>query len=112
VTRARFAVGDRVYFPANGRASVDDTGAVVWLAGTIGVMVRWDNGEHDCPEDAPDGQPAEWFRPDDLLPVPTHAGYPHLPGRLPGCPACESGPCRCDPATDAPCVSDFCELAA
>jgi hypothetical protein len=37
-----------------------------------------------------------------------HANYPHRPGRLYDCAACELGPCTCDPATDAPCVSVHC----
>jgi hypothetical protein len=41
-------------------------------------------------------------------PPTEHANYPHLPGRLYDCAACELGPCVCDPATDAPCVSDHC----
>jgi hypothetical protein len=41
----------------------------------------------------------------------THADYPHLPGRLYDCDACEFGPCECDPETDAPCVSVHCVQA-
>lgn len=37
-----------------------------------------------------------------------HVDYPHLPGRLHDCFACEAGPCVCDPETDAPCVSEDC----
>ena len=37
-----------------------------------------------------------------------HADYPHLSGRLTDCDACYYGPCVCDPATDAPCVSVDC----
>lgn len=36
-----------------------------------------------------------------------HADYPHEPGRLYDCPACESGPCACTD-DDAPCVSVNC----
>jgi len=36
-----------------------------------------------------------------------HVDYPHEPGRLVECPACEFGPCQCDPTT-APCVSREC----
>ena len=38
---------------------------------------------------------------------PAHVDYPHLPGWLYDCEACESGPCTCD-ATTAPCVSRHC----
>lgn len=41
----------------------------------------------------------------------THVDYPHEPGRLYDCPACEEGPCACDPETDAPCVSAQCVQA-
>lgn len=37
-----------------------------------------------------------------------HVDYPHHFGRLYDCPACENGPCYCDPTTDAPCVSIDC----
>lgn len=40
--------------------------------------------------------------------TPQHVDYPHENGRLPDCLACELGPCECDPATDAPCVSLDC----
>ena len=36
-----------------------------------------------------------------------HVDYPHFPGRLYDCDACEYGPCECGPA-DAPCVSVYC----
>jgi hypothetical protein len=36
-----------------------------------------------------------------------HADYPHEPGRLWGCEACEEGPCTCGP-NDAPCISVEC----
>lgn len=42
---------------------------------------------------------------------PEHADYPHEPGRLDGCEACETGPCECNPETDAPCVSGECVQA-
>lgn len=35
----------------------------------------------------------------ELIPVP-HVDYPHWPGRLPGCPACEAR-CHCGPAVAA-----------
>jgi hypothetical protein len=35
-----------------------------------------------------------------------HANYPHEPGALYDCLACENGPCVCD--GDAGCVSDEC----
>jgi hypothetical protein len=38
-----------------------------------------------------------------------HADYPHFPGRLYDCAACELGPCEYDPTTDAPCVSIDCK---
>jgi hypothetical protein len=40
-----------------------------------------------------------------------HANYPHHPGYLPSCVACEHGPCVCssDPEHLAPCVSSTCE---
>lgn len=37
-----------------------------------------------------------------------HVDYPHLPGRLFDCEACEAGPCVCNVATDATCVSRQC----
>uniref|UniRef100_UPI003F496327 hypothetical protein n=1 Tax=Amycolatopsis sp. CA-096443 TaxID=3239919 RepID=UPI003F496327 len=40
---------------------------------------------------------------------PKHSDYPHEPGRLPGCFACQYGPCLCDPETDAPCASEYCQ---
>lgn len=39
-----------------------------------------------------------------------HVDYPHQPGRLYDCPACELGDCECDPG-DAPCVSIHCVQA-
>lgn len=36
-----------------------------------------------------------------------HVDYPHEPGRLHDCYACESGPCVCT-VESAPCVSDEC----
>ena len=36
-----------------------------------------------------------------------HVDYPHDPGRLYDCAACEQGPCTCTD-TDAPCVSAYC----
>lgn len=33
-----------------------------------------------------------------------HANYPHHPGYLMGCDACEFGPCQCEPGS-AQCVS-------
>lgn len=36
-----------------------------------------------------------------------HVNYPHQPGRLISCEACEFGPCQCDPTT-APCTSQEC----
>ena len=42
-----------------------------------------------------------------LLP---HVSYPHQPGYLFDCDACESGPCVCDGDNSlAPCVSARCE---
>lgn len=40
-----------------------------------------------------------------------HADYPHNPGRLYDCEACEQGECVCNPETDAPCVSVNCVQA-
>lgn len=40
--------------------------------------------------------------------VPAHVDYPHEPGRLLDCCACEHGPCVCDPQQHAPCVSIHC----
>jgi len=40
-----------------------------------------------------------------------HVDYPHHPGQLFDCPACESGDCVCVPATDAGCVSDACIMS-
>lgn len=37
-----------------------------------------------------------------------HIEYPHQHGRSWDCAACTTGPCVCNPETDAPCVSDFC----
>lgn len=108
---APFTIGDRVWFPANGTDAVDDQGTVLGLSDSA-VYVRWDNGTHDQPENAPDGGEWEPFRASDLARVPVHVNYPHHPGWLSGCFACESGPCRCDPATDAPCESDYCQQAS
>lgn len=41
-----------------------------------------------------------------------HVDYPHCPGQLYMCFACEAGECVCDPATDAGCVSDECLITA
>ena len=40
-----------------------------------------------------------------------HVDYPHEPGRLSDCAACEDGPCVCNPDTDAACVSRECVQA-
>lgn len=38
-----------------------------------------------------------------------HVNYPHDPGYLWDCPACELGPCRCEGHLElAPCVSRNC----
>jgi hypothetical protein len=58
------------------------------------------------PDDSRDGF---WTGVGQLTLVARHADYPHEHGRLIGCPACEVGPCQCDPETEAPCVSTVCQ---
>lgn len=60
------AIGTRVFFTQNGDPS--DKGTVVGHDGRIGVWVRWDNGDYDIPETAPDGDTAELFAYRDLSP--------------------------------------------
>lgn len=52
-------VGTRVWFVDN--ADPGDLGTVVAHDGTAGVWVRWDRGDYDIPETAPDGETAELF---------------------------------------------------
>lgn len=89
---------------------------VSWSA-AYGAVVMSDLEDEAC------GYPAEiWVRTEftylgvrtsayAFIPVPgqgpdgpQHADYPHEPGRLPGCPACEAR-CHCTPGT-AECVYD------
>lgn len=51
--------------------------------------------------------PAGWYADH---PGQGHVDYPHEPGRLYDCEACEIGPCMCGPG-DAPCLSENCQHA-
>lgn len=93
--------------------TLDLTGTVVRIADSYLI-----NPEHNvgAVESVSEGQAWIVFPggtgngfPVEALDMIEHVDYPHNPGRLPDCPACELGLCTCNPETDAPCVSVHCE---
>ena len=88
----RFEPGTRVTFPVHrGPGPVTYAKGVVVERPSYAIsycMVRVENGSED--------QPVIEVRCDDLLPEGEHVGYPHEPGRLCDCPACETS-CHCGP---------------
>jgi hypothetical protein len=65
-----------------------------WAAGRV-LYVHVGRARIDCPETAED----YWAGTEDVL---THADYPHTPGYLIDCPACERA-CHCHDATCVNC---------
>lgn len=92
-TPPRFEPGTRVTFPVTrGSGTVAYAKGVVVEGPSYAIsfrMVRVENGSAD--------QPVIEVRCDDLLPEGEHVAYPHEPGRLYDCPACETS-CHCGPA--------------
>lgn len=67
------------------------------------IMVAHDNGDHS----ACDERGCDIAAQRESATASGHVDYPHVPGYLYGCDACESGPCVCsEPCNEGQCITD------